>query len=160
LKKLGHDVEISLEIAKEICYDNSLDTLNDVIYIIGEQHRRLYRFIGKTEYIVTDCPLIQTLPYMYYESRLSHYKDRAVLKNQLENLVVAIHNQIPSINIYLRRDMDYKGKGRNENEQQADAVAGVTLGLLSKHKIEYHSARPISTMYDIRNIMKEHGIGI
>lgn len=58
LKRIPIDVEMASEFAKDEVYENHLqEILEDQLYIIGNQNRRVARLVGKVDYIITDAPL-------------------------------------------------------------------------------------------------------
>lgn len=94
LKKSGVDVELVSEYARDMVYDGAFKTLENQLYIFAHQHHRLWRLRGKVEVVVTDSPLLLTLPYdptqdpafkafVYHEYRKFHNLD-FILKRETQ----------------------------------------------------------------------------
>lgn len=138
LKEKHQSVEMSSEFAKDLVWTNNTVGLRDQFYVNGYQHHSIYRLIGKVKYIVTDCPLLITIPYMWYDSNLSKYTSNQRIKELIEQLTVEIHKQHNSINFFLEKDrtLGYDTNGRNETNEESNAIQTALHDLIKKHNIE------------------------
>jgi len=113
MKKLGLDVELVTEVAKDFVWEERQKTLEIQPYITVKQYRNLYRLKGKVDFVITDAPILMGCVYaeLYSESLPRSYKDMAV----------DLHREIlnPAINIYLKRVHKYDSNGRYQTEQEA-----------------------------------------
>lgn len=117
-------VELVSEIAKEYVWENNMVCLSNQFLISGQQHNREHRLIGKTDYVVTDCPLILGLVY-YNKSK--HF----------ENFLVEEYKSQNNLNILLKRVGSYTSVGRMQTEEEAIILDTKIKELLDKHGIEY-----------------------
>ena len=64
MKLAGYKVELATEFAKELVWDDSLSVLNDQLYLVAEQHKRINRLKNhEIDYVVTDSPILMNLAY-------------------------------------------------------------------------------------------------
>ena len=61
LKLAGINCEMVLEYAKELVWENNLETLDDQIYIFAEQLHRINRLKNKVDVIITDLLFMENL---------------------------------------------------------------------------------------------------
>ena len=110
LKSKGYDCEMCPEFAKELVWENRLETFSDELYLFAKQNHRLFRLIGKVDIVITDRPLYLSIPYYnYYKGRYQSY----------ENLVKDTFESYNNLNIFLERRKKFMQNGRNENEQES-----------------------------------------
>ena len=120
MKSQGYNVEYVTEYAKQLTYDERYNVLDsDQLYIFAKQHRKIYRLLGKCEYIITDSPLILSI--MYF--RLNPEK---MIYNYLvfDTLVKDTFDKYPNINILLKRNSRhfYQVEGRTQSKEQAKSI--------------------------------------
>ena len=85
LKKLGENVELVQEFAKDLTWEERHNTLANQPYILGKQYHRMMRLVGKVDYIINDSPL--PISIYYNQGKLKHFNDLAFeLYQQFENL--------------------------------------------------------------------------
>ncbi len=110
LKSKGYDCEMCPEFAKELVWENRLETFSDELYLFAKQNHRLFRLIGKVDIVITDRPLYLSIPYYnYYKGRNQSY----------ENLVKDTFESYNNLNIFLERRKKFMQNRRNENEQES-----------------------------------------
>lgn len=111
LKVQGYNVEMVSEFAKDLVYENRMDTMKDELYIFAKQNHRLFRVKDKVDIIITDRPLPLTCVY-----------DEAYGRNDksLHELVRNTFNEYKNINIFLEFNKDnYKTEGRLQDKDEA-----------------------------------------
>lgn len=111
LKIQGYNVEMVSEFAKDLVYENRMDTMKDELYIFAKQNHRLFRVEDKVDIIITDRPLPLTCVY-----------DEVYGKNDksLHELVRNTFNEYKNINILLEFNKDnYKTEGRLQDRDEA-----------------------------------------
>ena len=107
LKQKHVNCEMVREFAKDKVWENSIDVLNDQIYIFGKQQHKMRVLIGNVDVIVTDSPILLSLIY-----------DKSGNQN-FRNLVHDVHKEFTSINFLLEREKPFNPKGRLQNEEKA-----------------------------------------
>lgn len=113
LKTQGYDCEICPEFAKELVWENRLETFNDELYLFAKQNHRLFRLNGKVNVVITDRPLIMSIPY----NRLYHGFNKIY-----EDLVKQTFDSYENINIFLDRVKEFNPNGRREDESTAKTI--------------------------------------
>lgn len=146
LKGMRVNAELVTEYAKELVWGNNLEALNDQLYILAKQNRRLSRIKGKVDIAVTDSPLF-----------LNHfYVKKGELENTFRPLVRELCSQYNNLYYFIDRgDRPYNPKGRYQTEEVARADDGVLHQLLLSEGIEFII---IKSHEDIMNDLKLRGI--
>lgn len=115
LKSKGINCEMVSEFAKDLVYENRMDTMKDELYIFAKQNHRLFRVKDKVDVIITDRPLLLTCVYdsLYGEN------DQA-----LHDLVRKTFKSYNNVNIFLdNRNIPYKeNEGRIQSEEEANSI--------------------------------------
>lgn len=110
LKSLGYDCEMCLEFAKELVWENRLETFSDELYLFAKQNHRLHNLKGKVDIVITDRPLYMSIPfYRYYKGQNKVYED----------LVRQTFDSYYNFNIFLNRVSPFVVNGRLESEEEA-----------------------------------------
>lgn len=140
LKIKGYNVEMVSEFAKDLVYENRMDTMKDELYIFAKQNHRLFRVKDKVDIIVTDRPLPLTCVY-----------DKVYGKNDknLHTLVRRTFQEYDNINILLDfNENNYKKEGRLQEKEEA-------LNLHHKIAEELELYGDTLSVYTMENIIKE-----
>lgn len=127
MKKRQLEVELVTEYAKDMTWEKRHNILNDQLYILAKQNRRVHRLIGQVEWVITDSPLLLGLVYKsesYYEN--------------FDNLVMEIFDSYDNHNFLISRDFAYQSSGRNQTAEQAVEVDDAIKSLLDNRDISYH----------------------
>jgi len=126
MKKLGLNVELVAEFAKDIVWERHIDLFRDQLFITANQNRRLERLRGQVEYAVSDSPVLLGLlyePKEYY----SYY-----------NLLVReIFESYNNVNFFIKRTKPYAGVGRLQTKFEAEQLDVDLLKMLFDYKIPY-----------------------
>jgi hypothetical protein len=136
MKKLGYNVELVTEYAKDCVYEKQFELLNnDQLFVLANQNRRLQRIEESNEtvdYVITDSPLLLSGIYAN-----KHNYSRNFISFQ--NLVIDLFSSYDNINLCLNRSalMDYDNNGRVENMVQALSIDTEIKKLLDFWKLEY-----------------------
>lgn len=127
MKLQGINCELVTEYAKDMVWrEMPSKAFTDQLYITAKQHHRLFRLKDKVDYAITDSPLLLGLAYAdqnYFPS--------------FEPLVKEIYSSFDNINIFLQRTKPYNPIGRNQTEQEADAISATILDILGRNKIPF-----------------------
>ena len=124
-KQEGRNVELVTEYAKDKVWEKSFDVLGNQVYVLGKQYHRMYRLLGKTDYIITDSPLLFSL---YYGKHLG---------DNFKNLVLELYRSMDNIDIFLTRVKKYELVGRMQTEEQARLIDGEIKYILNQNNISH-----------------------
>lgn len=125
LKMWGVNCEMALEYAKDKVWENSLDVLNDQIYVFGKQQHRLKRLMDKVDVVITDAPLLVSIVYDNENNKL------------FSDLVVQEFKKFNTLNYYIVRPESYQTQGRLQTLDEAIEKDDEVKQLLDKHNIDY-----------------------
>jgi hypothetical protein len=141
-KEIGASAEFVPEFAKELTWHERQDCLACQPFVLGEQYYRIYKMLGKVDFIVTDSPII--LSGIYDEK---HTKEAAAY-------AAAYYKDLPNVNYFIKRKKKYNPEGRNQTEQQAVAIDEKVRKLLNHFKIDYQE------VFSTRTTSKEIILGL
>ena len=127
LKMLGVNAELVTEFAKDKVWENSVDVLNDQMYVFGKQYHRISRCADKVDVIVTDSPLL--LSTIYNQSEL--------LGEEFNDLVAKIFKSYTSLNYFITRNKPYNPSGRLQSAEESDVLSGKIKKALDKYEVSY-----------------------
>lgn len=133
MKIAGYKVEEATEYAKDMVYDNRLNILDDQLYLLAKQNRKLLMLSDKVDYLITDSPILMQLA--YNNKDLSYY-------DTLNQLIKEVYNHYENINILLHPRHEYQTLGRTQNEDESLDIHHKILDLLDNLKVPY---QPIYT---------------
>jgi nicotinamide riboside kinase len=121
MKWEGYDVELVSEYAKELVWEERMETMKNEVYLFGKQHQRLFRLKNKVQYIITDRPLILS---QFYNSK---YGDSS---QEFKNIVLHEVRKYNNFNIFLHRSKPYISKGRNQTEEESNEFSREILSMM------------------------------
>lgn len=113
LKLHDIDAEIVTEFAKDLVWEERINTLRDQRYIFGKQYHRIWRLNGKVDIVVTDSPLFLSVIYGKLNS--------AVQESFYEDVLTAV-DEFANFNIILTRTKKYNQNGRIQTEDKAREI--------------------------------------
>lgn len=125
LKWMGANCELVTEYAKDKVWENSLDILDNQLYILGKQYHRLHRLKGKVDIAVTDSPLM-----------LSHFYGEAWGQPFLD-MVTAVHKAFDNVNFFIEREKKYVKYGRLQSKEEAEQIDLNILDVLDSKDVDY-----------------------
>lgn len=126
MKKRRIEVELVTEYAKDMTWEGRHNILQDQLYIIAKQNRRITRLAGKVDWVITDSPLPLGLIYQppdYYAN--------------FEPFLMEVWNSYENHNVLLGRDFEYQPNGRNQTAEEAIGVDNTIVDFLNSRKITY-----------------------
>ncbi len=124
LKYRGINTELATEYVKAKVWEKHHALLNDQLYILAKQHRRIATLLTEVDIVVTDAPILLSLIY-------------AAGDQTLENLVLDRHARMNTLNVLLERVKPYNPAGRTQNETQARELDHQIQNKLGQHAIPY-----------------------
>lgn len=124
LKYRGINTELATEYVKAKVWEKHHALLNDQLYILAKQHRRIATLLTEVDIVVTDAPILLSLIY-------------AAGDQPLEALVLDRHARMDTLNVLLKRVKTYNPAGRTQTEDQARELDQQIQDALDQHKIPY-----------------------
>jgi tRNA uridine 5-carbamoylmethylation protein Kti12 len=129
MKKLGMNVELVQEYAKDVVYEKRYNLLDDQLYILAKQSRRIARLEAHgIEWVVSDSPVALGLVYL---------KD-GVFSEAFPNLVIEVFSHYTNFNYLLQRHFKYNPIGRNQSDvEEAKIFDEKVKTLLTKYQLPF-----------------------
>jgi hypothetical protein len=140
LKMDGIDAELVTEFAKDKVWEENKTVFNCQFYISGKQAFRIARCFGKVDVIVTDSPI--RLGKIYADMNGEKYLGRACIDE-------ADKYRDSSIDIILRRVKPYNPNGRNQTEEESDAITRRIRYMLEYYKVPHLTFDGDQTGYNL-----------
>ena len=109
LKKRQISCELVTEYAKDLTYEERINTLKCQPYVFGTQLYRIERLVNKVDFIITDSPLYLGIFYASEKYPKSFIQSVIDISNSFDNLNYLI----------LRDDRNYDVSGRKESLQES-----------------------------------------
>lgn len=130
LKKEGYNAEYVQEYAKELVYEGNVEMLDGSaghqFEMLKEQMHRMDRLMGKTDFIVTDSPLL--LNTVYNQQLTPVY----------EKMVSELAGHFTNFSYFMKRDdKNFQQEGRIHDLKQSKQKDAEIQALLKKHDIYY-----------------------
>lgn len=148
LKKLGYEVEMALEYAKEYVYDEAYSVLNDQLYLFGEQYHRTQRLIGKVDFIITDSPFLLNIYYDHNNNPKIFY-----------DLIAYKYNEFFHKDYFIERNINnFTENGRVHTLEQSLEIDGILRGILDNYNIPYKDIKQDGCVQSILNELKLEGL--
>ena len=140
MKKKGCNVEYVTEYAKDMTWEERSNILDDQLYILAKQNRRLARLAKhKVEYVITDSPLILGIVYAlpsYYET--------------FPIMVLEVFHSYNNTNFFIHRNTDnYSEIGRNQTLTEAMKIDCKMQQILADSDINYQSVFTTTAVEEI-----------
>ena len=112
-KKNNIDAEAATEYAKEPIVRGVKLVPTDQVYLLAKQHKKESTFYGKTDYIITDCPMWMSIA---YEKELSNppYVAKKIIEKYLAHSPNVEHRPV-----LIKRPKNYNPSGRRQSEDEA-----------------------------------------
>lgn len=131
LKQRDRNVEIAPEVAKELTWESRHQALGFQPYVIAKQMWRMRRLDGQVEAVLTDTSTLFALIYGSERDLTPEFRD----------WIVSDYKRMRTLNILLKRDpsVPYEASGRNQTEEDAQALDMEIENLLIKHDVPYHT---------------------
>ncbi len=114
MKMAGYRVKYVSEYAEEMVYEERSNILEDQLYILAKQNRRLHRLRGLVDYVVTDSPLVLGLVYA---------KDGG--SPELRSLIHNYWNQYDNATFMLGRNSQMKFETQGRVQQSHTECLGI-----------------------------------
>lgn len=123
LKMHKINAELVTEFAKDLVWEERINTLKNQLYITGKQCHRQERLNGKVDIVITDSPLLISCVY----TNDDNYKQTLLNK----------HNEFNNLNIFINRSKTYQKIGRSQTKEEAIKIDKKIIELLNNTGISY-----------------------
>jgi hypothetical protein len=128
----GYNAEHVNEYAKMCVWENRIDLLEDQLYVMAKQHRRVKRLADKVDFCITDSPVMLSSIYRdaYGEP---HYS------NTLDKIAFECFSQNDNINFMCKRDKQgWDGSSRAQDYQDALRIDDKMYKMFKDYKIPFY----------------------
>lgn len=119
MKVSGYNVEEITEYAKDIVWEERNNIINDQLYILAKQNRKLINVQNKVNWCITDSPLLLNMIYLKNNTYRTY-------NNTLQKMIIDTFLSYDNINILLKRNHKYQTIGRMQNEDEAKKI-GISI---------------------------------
>ncbi|WP_300924591.1 AAA family ATPase [uncultured Clostridium sp.] len=152
LKMQNVSCEIVTEFAKDLVWNESLNGLNNQLYVLSEQFYRIWRLQNKVDVVITDSPVLLSI---YYNKKQK--EENKITEELFDNLVMECYNKFDNINYFLKRSHKYQTQGRKHSEQESIQIEKDMLKLYNDFNIKYTETHCSEAMADmiVDNIKKK-----
>lgn len=130
LKKKRVQCELVPEFAKGLTWENRKQALQNQIYVVGEQVQHIERCTNEVEVIVMDTSILLGAIY-----QPAHYP------TSFSDTLVDLYNLMDNVSFNLLRSFPYDPVGRNQTEEEAEAIDPRVTEWLRKRHIQFESLR-------------------
>lgn len=127
LKMRGINCELVTEYAKDKTWEHNSKALSVQEYVFGKQSYRMQRCRDDVDVIITDSPLMLSIL----------YNTNPALDENFERVVYNIYDTYDNYNYFIKRVKPYNPKGRNQTEEESDALMPKIKSLMDKYNICY-----------------------
>lgn len=144
MKWRGISCELATEYAKDLVWQNSLEVLQNQVYVFGKQYQKMFRLNTKVEYIITDSPLMLSI----------HY-DKGNTKD-FDKVVFGVVNNFDNINFFIEREKPYVAAGRLQTEEEAKKIDAEIKEMLVRYEQPFLSIPGHETNWEdiLQHILK------
>lgn len=133
MKMADISCEYVTEYAKDMVWENRYNILNDQLYILSKQYRKLKRINGEVDVIITDSPIINNI---YYNSKIKDSRDK-ISDKIINELIFELCEKFDNYYYLIERNHAYESKGRYQTEEESNYVSKEIKLMLDELKINY-----------------------
>lgn len=153
LKQRDVNVELIQEFCKELVYTED-KSLENQIFVFGNQFHRQWRLMNRVDYIITDSPLV--LSSIYFEA---HYRNNPEFSLDYRDISVkyfdTVFQEFDNLNILIERNTVFQETGRVhslEESEELDLKIKKKLDFLGEKYYTANSGNAVDTALDWLNI--------
>lgn len=133
MKMAGVSCEYVTEYAKDMVWENRYNILNDQLYILSKQYRKMKRINGEVDVIITDSPIVNNI---YYNSKITDCRDK-ISDRLINDLVFELCDKFENYYYLIERNHSYESKGRYQTEEESNSVSREIKEMLDSLNIKY-----------------------
>jgi hypothetical protein len=132
LKWRGLKVELVGEYAKDVVWEERFSLLQDQLYVLAKQWRRIHRLRDQVDYAVVDSPI--PLSHVY-----SARQDDITNSEEFRALVDQVYRSFSNVSYLLERTKPYHRYGRAHTEEEAGQLQREIEAMLASWNYDYTS---------------------
>lgn len=137
--KLEHlEVELVTEYAKDMTWEKRFNILEDQLYMLAKQNRRLQRLKEQVDWVITDTSLLYGMIYCADDYFPKHFRD----------FLFEVYHNYDNVNILFNRGTKYNPVGRNQTLAEAEKIDKEIKDLLDRNSLPYHQLTVSPTIVD------------
>lgn len=126
LKMHGINAELITEFAKDKVWESNEEVFKNQAYIFGKQSFKMSRCKNKVDVIITDSPLLLS----------AFYNKDETLGEDFNKVVNNVFQSYDNRNYLILRTKPYNSIGRNQTQEESDALAEPMKKLLLKYHVD------------------------
>lgn len=115
------NVELIDEYAKQATWEKRFNVLEDQLYLLAKQNRKLQRLKGQVDFVINDSPILLGIAYMNMSN----------CPPSLPLLTQEVFSMYDNTNIFVNRCKPYHQTGRNQDENGAKEIDNIVKNLLN-----------------------------
>jgi hypothetical protein len=128
MKCRGLETELVTEFAKDMVWEKRLNILEDQLYVLAKQNRRIARLRDhKIDWVITDSPIPLGLLYLKPDA----------FSPTFSKLLIEVFEKYDNYNFLLSRNVVYNPVGRNQTESEAIEFDTKVIEILNQHQIPF-----------------------
>lgn len=131
LKMQGINCELVTEFAKDKTWEHNMEALSNQAYVFGKQCYRISRCANQVDVIITDSPLALSVI----------YNNDPKLGETFNKMVLEVFKSYNNLNYMLLRTKPYNPIGRNQTEEESDAISKNIESMLKNNNIDFSYRR-------------------
>lgn len=158
MKEQRINVEYVPEFAKELVWEESA-SIDDQLFMLGVQHNRLYRLIGKVDYIICDSPLLLGNYYVQYtNTKFNDGKSLELWRKSYRRLAMYTFDLYDNMNFFCERgNRKFIQAGRIQNEEESKNIDDRLRFMLKQYGYPYTTVSNVNDVINMLNSRSENG---
>lgn len=158
MKEQRINVEYVPEFAKELVWEESR-SIDDQLFMLGVQHNRLYRLLGKVDYIVSDSPLLLGNYYVdFTNTKFSAGRNLDIWRLAYKKLTMDTYDLYDNMNFFVdRRNRKFLQAGRIQNENESKKIDDHIRFMLNTYDYPFTTVTHVNDVINMLNSRSENG---
>ena len=138
----GYNAEHVNEYAKMCVWENRIDLLEDQLYVMAKQHRRVKRLADKVDFCITDSPLMLGAVYRTAYNQ-TYYSDL------IDKICYECYSKHKNINFFMKRTSDnYTESQRSLDYENALKIDERMYEIMKDYNIPFYHIEPNENTVD------------
>lgn len=138
MKSENISCELVTEFAKDVVWEGTVSQLRNQLWVFANQHNRIFKLLGKVDYIITDSPLLLST---IYGPESEFYNP------ELQELIIKTVDSMNNRNFFLLRSKPFHQQGRLHDESEALELDKEILDMLSINGSHFRYVESVESLY-------------